>query len=110
MMVLSKWALVAENSSSEKIDESVKPIEAEPTLAEGEEVETKKEISQVAMGFISMVVRGGGDQDSVLRHRGSLRTEFLKRQLILSAPRAFCLKMSKSVHNEKSHRRKFVET
>jgi len=37
----------AENSSSEKIDESVKPIEAEPTLAEGEEVETKKEISQV---------------------------------------------------------------
>ena len=36
-----------ENSSSEKIDESVKPIEAEPTLAEGEEVETKKEISQV---------------------------------------------------------------
>ena len=37
----------AENSSSEKIDESVKPIESEPTLAEGEEVETKKEISQV---------------------------------------------------------------
>jgi len=36
-----------ENSSSEKIEESVKPIEAEPTLAEGEEVETKKEISQV---------------------------------------------------------------
>ncbi len=36
-----------ENSSSEKNDESVKPIEAEPTLAEGEEVETKKEISQV---------------------------------------------------------------
>jgi hypothetical protein len=36
-----------ENSSSEKIDESVKPIEAKPTLAEGEEVETKKEISQV---------------------------------------------------------------
>ena len=36
-----------ENSSSEKINESVKPIEAEPTLAEGEEVETKKEISQV---------------------------------------------------------------
>ena len=36
-----------ENSSSEKIDESVKPIESEPTLAEGEEVETKKEISQV---------------------------------------------------------------
>jgi len=37
----------AENSSSEKIDESVKPIEAEPTLAGGEEVETKKELSQV---------------------------------------------------------------
>lgn len=36
-----------ENSSSEINDESVKPIEAEPTLAEGEEVETKKEISQV---------------------------------------------------------------
>jgi large subunit ribosomal protein L17 len=36
-----------ENSSSEKNDESVNPIEAEPTLAEGEEVETKKEISQV---------------------------------------------------------------
>jgi large subunit ribosomal protein L17 len=36
-----------ENSSSEKNDESIKPIEAEPTLAEGEEVETKKEISQV---------------------------------------------------------------
>ena len=36
-----------ENSSSEKNDESVKPIEAEPTLADGEEVETKKEISQV---------------------------------------------------------------
>jgi len=35
-----------ENSSSEKIDESVKPIEAEPTLAEGEEVETKKEITE----------------------------------------------------------------
>jgi len=36
-----------ENSSSEKSDEAVKPIEAEPSLAEGEEVETKKEISQV---------------------------------------------------------------
>ena len=39
--------MLTENSSSENNDESVKPIDTEPTLAEGEEVETKKEISQV---------------------------------------------------------------
>ncbi len=37
----------AEKSSSEKNDESVKPIEPEPPLVGVEEVETKKEISQV---------------------------------------------------------------
>ena len=39
--------MLTENSSSENNDESVKPTDTEPTLAEGEEVETKKEISQV---------------------------------------------------------------
>jgi len=39
--------MLTENSSSENNDESVKTIDTEPTLAEGEEVETKKEISQV---------------------------------------------------------------
>ena len=39
--------MLTENSSSENNDESVKPIDTEPTLAGGEEVETKKEISQV---------------------------------------------------------------
>ena len=39
--------MLTENSSSEINDESVKPTDTEPTLAEGEEVKTKKEISQV---------------------------------------------------------------
>jgi len=39
--------MLTENSSSENNDESVKTIDTEPTLAEGEEVETKKEISQI---------------------------------------------------------------
>ena len=39
--------MLTENSSSENNDESVKPTDTEPALAKGEEVETKKEISQV---------------------------------------------------------------
>ena len=39
--------MLTENSSSEINDESVKPTDTEPTLDEGEEVKTKKEISQI---------------------------------------------------------------
>ena len=39
--------MLTENSSSEINDESVTPTDTEPTLAEAEEVKTKKEISQV---------------------------------------------------------------
>ena len=42
--------MLTENSSSENNDESVKPTDTEPTLAEGEELGTKKEISQVENG------------------------------------------------------------